>query len=426
MKPYYLIPIPILALAIGLLRQPELERLRQENTRLQPTAPEVRFRSERRPAPRQPFSEAKREEIVGIVREMRQMAYDPDRGGLEPRAHFLLFADLSKQLLAKLAELGREDMKGLIENAVAGLDAPSRMKVTDLLLSSFASVNPKEALLLGLELGEISSRVSFFTMALTGSVAADPAFAIRIFNQMEADGLVAPIDTHVRPAILAARARLEPVALAAHLLSPQGAKDMRNLPGLPSVIGRELRNPEEHRAFLAALRTEAAKFPGSPVATELRNQYINHLNSKLTGWPYEEAVRLVDAEFTPAEKSGLVHKLEMEGEEPGLWADWVAKLEKPDHREYPIGGFIRNWMKQDRAAARVWLDGQPEGNVRNTAVKNYAMQLANTDPAEAADAAMMLPPGKDRSHALAVIRDEWRKKDPAAWSAFAGDRNLNK
>lgn len=424
MKAYHLIPIPMLALAIGLLRQPELERLRQENTHLQPTAPEIRFRSERRPAPRQPLSASKREEIVGLVRDMRQMAYDPDQRGLEPRAHFLLFADLSKQLLAELAKLNREEVKALIENAVTGLDASSSTKVTDLFLSSFASVNPKEALLLGLELGEISSRVSIFTMALTGSATVDPAFAVRIFKQMEADGLAGPIETHVRPAIYGARARLEPAALISHLLSPEGTQEMLNLHGATQRILQELRNPEEHRAFLAALRTEAGKAPGSKAASDLRNDSINFLNGRLPGWPHDEAVRLVDAEFTAEEKSKLVYQLQMESDEPGLWADWVAGLDRPAHLEHPIGGFIRSWMKQDRTAARVWLDAQPEGTVRDTAAKNYAMQLANTDPAEAADAAMMLPAGKDRSHAFAVIRDEWRKKDPAAWSAFAGDRDL--
>jgi hypothetical protein len=424
MKPYYLIPIPILALAIGLLRQPELERLQQESARLQPAAPEIRFRSDRRPAPRLPLSEAKREEIVGLVRDFWPMANDPGRGGLEPRAHYLAIMELSRRLQKELAGLNRDEVMGLIGTASAGQDAASRKKVTDLVLYAFVEGNPKEALLLGLELGETSSRSDFFTLAFNRSVAADPAFAIRIFNQMEADGLAGPIDAHVRPAIYTARARLEPAALISHLLSPEGSKEMLNLHGLPSVIGQQLRNPEEHRAFLAALRTEAANHHGSPVASQIRNEYLSHLNGKLTGWPVEEAVRLVDSEFTAAEKSELVYQLQMGSDEPGRWVDWVAKLERPDHREHPIGGFIRSWMKQNRAAARVWLDGQPEGSVRDTAAKNYAMQLANTDPAEAADAAMMLPAGKDRSHAFAVIRDEWRKKDPAAWSAFAGDRDL--
>ncbi|WAC20334.1 hypothetical protein OVA24_02935 [Luteolibacter sp. SL250] len=424
MKPYHLIPIPILALAIGLLRQPELERLRQENTRLQPAAPEIRFRSERRPAPRMPLSEPKREEIVGLVRDFRRMADDPGRGGLEPRAHYLAIMELSRRFQKELAGLNREEVMALIETASAGMDPASRSEVTYFFLYAFVEGNPKEALLLGLELGEIPARAEFLILAFNRSIPADPAFAIRTFNKMASDGLSGPIDSVVRPAIYAARARLEPVELISHLLSPEGAEEMLNLHGLHTAIGDHLRNPGEHRAFLAALRTEAAKQPGSPVAADLRNQYIVRLIGKLPAWPHDEAVRLVDAEFTAEEKSKLVYELQMEGDEPGLWADWVAGLEHSGPREHPVGGFIRVWMKQDRAAVRVWLDGQPEGTMRNTAAKNYAMELANTDPAEAADAAMMLPVGRDRSHALAVIRNEWRKKDPSAWSAFAGDRNL--
>ena len=417
MKPFYLLPIPILAIAIGWLRQPELERLRYENDGLQAAAPAPKFKSDRRPPPSAPLSESKRMEIVGMAREIQRIGEESGPQAASTR-------DLRKRFRAELSLLGRSEVMALIGQSTDGLDTTSRTKLMDTYVHAFIDEAPAEALLMVMEMRDYAARDFSLTLGLNRCAQADPALAIRIFSQLEAEGHAVTKDSVVLPGILAARARLEPEILVSYLASGEVTTRVGGLPGLAGRIGQELRNPEEHRAFLAALRTQAAKFPGSVAIGELRDGYVSQLAGQITGWPYDEAVLLVNAEFTPAEKASLLPLLRLKSEEPGRWVDWVAKLEQPAGREHPIGEFVRTWMEQDRAAARTWLEEQPESPVRDTALKNYALNLVNTDPAEAADAAMKLPAGENRGHAFAVIRSVWKKKDPAAWSAFASNRGL--
>ena len=145
---------------------------------------------------------------------------------------------------------------------------------------------------------------------------------------------------------------------------------------------------------------------------------------------YEGTVTFIssDAEFTPKEKQGVFNSL-ISMQDPvklGQWADWMGGLEKDPGREHVIGQFIRQWLVLDPHAAKTWLDAQPESPMRTTAAKNYAMNVASKDPLVAAEVALTLPPGNDRSHALAVVRDEWKKKDPAGYLAFAEKQGLKK
>lgn len=417
MKPIYLLPIPFIAIGVGWLRQPELEKLKRENVRLEQTAVPKKFRSENRTAARAPLTDVRQSAIHDMVMEIVRTK-DESPFSVDPAK------DIKKKLAVELSGLSHSEVILLIERSAAGTDSVGRENLINTYVSAFVQSNPREALALVLKLKDVPLERSL-ALVINRCIPVDPLLAIQAFDKLESEGSTIVFHPIVPTSIHAARARVDPENAISLLLSPKGVKQLDSMNDLPSRIADELRNPEEHRKFLAALRTQAEKFPDAAYLKQLRAGYVTELQRKAIGWPADEAIRLAELEFTPEEKKGLLPILDS-SDEPGAWVDWVAKLDWNESREHPIGGFVRNWMQFERATVRAWLDKQPEGSLRNTAVKNYSLSLAETDPAEAADAAMMLPAGPERSHAFAVVRPIWKKRNPSAWVAFAEERGLKK
>jgi len=301
------------------------------------------------------------------------------------------------------------------------MDDIQKTALTNSFVRALTQARPSEALMLLESLPEYDGKTADTRSAFLRCLPADPALVVRAFERLEAYNSPAVQDREIVKAFFRAQARVEPEIAVARMLSPRGIELLPDLSGLN--ISEELRDFREHHAFLSALRTEGMKFSGSARLESVRTSYLGSLRQKMDGWPSEEALRIIKTEFTPKEQRQHVYTLPAP-DDPERWADWVVKMDWDNKLNHPIGGFIRNWGTADPAGARAWLDQQPDSPVRNNAINNFALQLSSRRPSAAAEAALLLPPGRDRNHALKIISNSWKEQDPAAYAAFATRNGL--
>ena len=415
MKPWHtLIPIVIAAAGFGAIRQATLSGLERENAKLEQASASWETSNSVRPR-RSGFPDSAKQEIQTIARDLRAAEESTD-----PEAS-LKGQELRTRLTKQLATADHQTVLKLIEEASAGMDESRKTAMIRSFVHALIQARPGESIMLLEALPEYERKTEDIMVAFLRCLPGDPALVVRAFERLDAYNSPAIRDEQIVRASFRAQARVEPEIAVARLLSPRGIEILPDLQGLN--LGDELRDSQEHHAFLSALRTEGMKFPGSARLESVRAGYLQALRQKMEGWPSEEALRIIKTEFTPKEQRQYVSFLHAP-EDPQKWADWVAEMDWDDKLNHPIGSFIRSWANTDSAGAGAWIEQQPDNPVRNEAIDNYALQLSATLPGKAAEAALLLPPGRDRNRTLKVISKKWKEQDPVAYAAFASRNGL--
>ncbi len=412
MKTWLLIPIPVVALLVGLKRQSELGDLDRENERLESLS--IASSQTRSSAGTRGVSLTEAREAALQFRELTRNYPESPSERETAKA-------LRKKLRDGLAGRSVEEVRRFLDVITEGLDEKERDALNQDCIEAFAEIDPASALKLTLELPNRPD----LRNTLLRCIPVDPELAVKVFDQLVSEDSPLIRDHQIIEECFAAQARIDPRTFVSRLLSPEGTRMTDDVRGGWS---RELRTPQEHHAYLTALRIEGSSHAGTLRLESLRSSFISTLRNEIPEWPVADSIELIDAEFTTKEKQRVFNSL-ISMEDPvklGQWADWMGGLEKEAGREHVIGEFMRKWLELDSGAAKTWLDAQPESAMRTAAAKTYAMNVASKDPLVAAEVALTLPQGKDRSHALAVVRDEWKKKDPAGYLAFAEKQGLKK
>lgn len=215
------------------------------------------------------------------------------------------------------------------------------------------------------------------------------------------------------------------IALALARLAPDVSPS--TLHNLGATTAGKLADEAEHRDYLAALRRAAAQSPGNPVLAGIRSSYLQELtNSKLTDWSFDDAVALIDSEFTAQEKqeaaSVISHFNDLD--EPQKWAAWIAKVDWPPEQEHPLDSYIGSWAYTDYTAAGEWLDRYPAGATKDSLIRSYSALIFDKFPAEAARRVSSLSAGPVRDRTLQNLYWRWVDKDPDAAGSFAKEHGL--
>ncbi|MFN0128021.1 MAG: hypothetical protein ACKV19_15180 [Verrucomicrobiales bacterium] len=84
-----------------------------------------------------------------------------------------------------------------------------------------------------------------------------------------------------------------------------------------------------------------------------------------------------------------------------------------------------NWTKQDPVAASTWLQAQPAGPARDSAIGGLALATFDNDPAGAVTWATQLADDRTRTQAITLGLTEWLKRDPSAASAWAQENGVS-
>jgi hypothetical protein len=105
-------------------------------------------------------------------------------------------------------------------------------------------------------------------------------------------------------------------------------------------------------------------------------------------------------------------------------ADWAVRLSDEDDRGVALGYAMKNWAEYDPAGATQWFSSSaPAGAGRDYAIRLFAPELLDSDPALAMKWAAAVGDPDNRDTQLSKIGFNWLLRDPAAarpWLDGAG------
>jgi hypothetical protein len=160
-------------------------------------------------------------------------------------------------------------------------------------------------------------------------------------------------------------------------------------------------------------------------------QWINTLPSDQRDVAMAEAIRgLSDSD--PAMAAGKVASLSDQeaiadavrsvarnwaAEDPAATAEWLVQQDSEELGR-PIYETIRDWSNQDPAAVLDFVSGQPEGELRDTAVTSYVMSNRDADPQESLALAATIADDEARARSMGVSVQRWAAEDEAAATQY--------
>lgn len=111
-------------------------------------------------------------------------------------------------------------------------------------------------------------------------------------------------------------------------------------------------------------------------------------------------------------------------EDTGKWLGWVEESFSAKEASNKTAEMVQQWTHNDFQAAGNWLNDAKEGSVKQAAVESYAKTVAPYEPQAAAQWALTLPAGSQRSELIKQVYREWMRKDESAAAAFAAEQGI--
>ena len=430
MKPVLIISLIALSgLGIGLFQHSRLADLKAETATLQRSATHPSRREDARPVEAEKVQSSKSQaEIEAMMVHTFEMIAK-SRGSNRPsQAEQAEAMEAQRLLFTTFAGLDHLAVFDLIEKLKTSGTLPAELRdnIAAGCLEILMQVNPKEALGLLQLFGNFPANQQQINQAFNQWASGNPGQALRWFEEESKKGNPLTAIPGMAKSAMLVRARVDPARALSHEQFEKLIANPEDSANLGANIAATLHDPRENSGFLAALRREQEKSPGSPSLAKIRSDYLGELCGRIDRWTFEEASGLIDSEFSPDEKLAAVSRLSSVGDfaEPALWADWFAKIEVPKDTLHPLNGFVLGWMHGDPVAAGKWLENAPPSGMKDSLAFNYAFVVVDADPTLAMQWVMKIPEGKLRTRALREIGKKWQAKDPSAASAFALEHDL--
>ena len=324
--------------------------------------------------------------------------------------------------LGRLAALDTNQLRILIDEVKRSpaLDEDIRRGIIGFSINMLADDHPETALAMAIEAKEIfggEDRANHLVAgALTKWAARDPVAALDWLRQNA--GNHPGIDSDDAKCGIIKGAATQDPRLALRLIDEF---DITDIDRAARAITEATRSSEQRSALLDALRAQTKSESGAD--KELIRATLASLGSHMTRDGFESSAgwleqnKLSDEEAT-AFAAGLGHS-----DDTARWIDWMADKLPSRQFDDQVRGMVTQWASADYAAAGTWL-GEVTGPARIPAVAAYAATIAPYEPAAAANWALTLPTGEDRSSLLQQIRDHWKSQDEPAATRFAEQHGL--
>ncbi|WP_367870780.1 hypothetical protein [Luteolibacter sp. Populi] len=259
------------------------------------------------------------------------------------------------------------------------------------------------------------------TSALTKWAQDDPKAAIEWIRKNGKDH-PEMVNAETKQGILTGAARLDPVlafSLAADL-------DLKDLNSLGQAIGQAGNTSEERIAIVGALRNHLKGLEGEQ-RKQMLNSTMGALVNKVVAEGYASSAAWLDsAKLDEAETTAFadgINSWYVKGD-TGKWLEWMDGKLPPERLDAKVQSLMGEWAQKDYKAAGQWIDDAKDGPVKNAAVRSYAGTVAPYDPGSAAEWALTLPEGKERTELMGNIHTQWKQKDAEAAAKFARDNGL--
>lgn len=325
-------------------------------------------------------------------------------------------------IIGTMVELDPSELRMLVKVIAADttVEKQNKLELIGFSTMMLASDNPESALAILLEtresLGATDRRNDHMTqMILTQYAAKDPLAA----GQWLADNeeKIGKIEDHIKQSMVAAAAQKD-IGIAVELLTTMKLnKEVSGFDGIARTV--TIDNADQ---FMAALRDAA------PTPEQSRSVFDALAGSPMMN-DFETATKWIDSDkITDVERGEIASNLRFHGikDEPEKWLGWISEQESTNNFSptETTKDIIRQWTQSDFAAAGEWINGQPDGSIKNDAMHAYAETLTRHEPAAAADWAAALPPGEERNELLRDIHRSYKQKDPEAAAEFAKKHGL--
>lgn len=197
--------------------------------------------------------------------------------------------------------------------------------------------------------------------------------------------------------------------------------------GAVQSIVESAKSPEQRSAILTAFRDHLAGIQDESERAALREEALGGLARSISEEDYNSVTSWVASQkLTAAETEEFVSGLSFETtkSDTGKWIEWMAKSLPSDSLSEPVADLVSQWTQQDYLAAGKWLAAEPDGPAKSASVRAYAETVAEYEPQTAAQWALTLPPGEERTETLKTIYQNWPKNDATAAAAFAAEHGI--
>jgi hypothetical protein len=412
MKPALIVTVILAAVGIAIVQHSKLSDLKAETVRLEAgKTPSAMKRADRSlPAvetPREATAaqiELVRETMIEalVAFQNRTARPDPER----MKQLLLAVRDFSGKDIERLLALLRDDPR------LAGMKAD---KIVDACRDIFSEAAPfawRDYLEAHRDLPDWQK---LFDSAVSNCLQADGKRAIEQFEDETARGNPDFATSGIRTGVLLKLAASDPDKMLAMAASPEFAADPDALAHLGGFVDDQLKKPEDHHRFLAALRRAAEKQPDSPLWQTIRKDYVREMTNQLPTWPFEQMKTLVDGEFSREEKWLAANQASHRGDldDKSKWADWFLGIDlaewdrwaadQPQKSKHPVISLLGDWGRNDVTAASAWVETMPAGDLRSKAVLEHAWTVADRDPDRATGYLAELPESKGKQNLVKKI-----------------------
>ena len=439
MKPFVLILIPVLGIVLCIFQQSRFQHARQDLNRM--TQRETATASARvgyqRPTPSVSKNtgsgiggeiKGQPREILAYFRSLQELTKQQKSGSGEATGGDEAMDRSNEErakyfgMIASMNPAEMDQLVGLIQTD-GTLDEAFREELTSVCIEVFGGTDPVRALDLMLRITELPGRENLMLQSFYKACTKDPRQAVKWYEE----------HSDLDDPLFSSPQFVQIYALAAVLTDPAGfftsgvlatlEQSPESLDRFGRVAASELRNENDHIAFLDALRKaqRGAGASESVILDHIRSDYLDELGGRIGDWTFEDTTKLIDGQLTAEEKRAILDRIggNAEIQEPARWADWLGEVDWDDTKSHPLRQFVMIWSMSDPRAVSEWLDTVANVELREGLVLEYANRVFDSDPDAAAKKVSQLSESPEKSNMMNRIMETWRAKDPAAAAAFS-------
>lgn len=331
-------------------------------------------------------------------------------------------------LMDRLLSLDKAQLEILIDEVrrSTDLDDDMRQGIVGFSIMMLANDHPEAALALYtgssdmIEPGGMNEHV--ISSALSKWAQRDPLAALEWIRENSAKHPKVITDGSKR-GVIAGTAVQDP-RLAFKLIDELEFKD----PGQAAkAIARAAHSSTQRTAMLNALRDHLETVDDESTRQQLRDGMLNDLGSRMAHEGFDSSMKwLSENELTGAEIAAFSSRVSHrgDGEDTGRWIGWMADKLPAESLDLKVSNMVAQWAQEDYASAGIWLN-DATGPVKVPAIRGYARAVAPYEPETAANWALTLPAGDQRTDLLKTIHTHWKSQDEPAAARFAEQHGLD-
>jgi len=368
-------------------------------------------------------------EATKRVRSLREIAHEPGQMG---RVQALLdrFSKLTPDQFAAEAK------------SLETLDMPERLMASYLLYAKWAEVAPQEAMAQANKMGFSGAMVR--PTVLQGGASVDPAGAAqyvadnpRDFAMMGGGFGRGPGGGQSATAIIAGEwAKQDPTGALAWAQSVQTDRSQAVASVLRQVA---VADPRKAADLVASLPADERNSSYDSIASSWGGKNWSEAEAWIKTLPTDQQASAMSAAVRGLAGSDAVAAsreiasipagdgrsravdtvvANWSRDDPAAAARWLMQQNDPAAQRDSMRNLMTNWAQSDNTAAQAFIQAQPVGEVRDSAVSSYVWSNRNANPQQVMQLAETVQDEGSRTRAVDVAAMRWMREDPTAAKAY--------